>query len=178
VLAGSSMNRNVRVRDPDVAEGQLRSMVEKCKEVLRSRDPRYLGSLLTLANFLRVQWRHGDAAAAAEELIWCAVELESEYSAQVWCHGMEVLAACRYGNFDDGLAEATLRQVIDVCSMRWGLARCVCPVSFDAIGEMACARARAGPGASGRGCIQKTYEAGARTRCNWVTWALLAERAQ
>ena len=79
MLAGSSMNRNVRVRDPDVAEGQLRSMVEKCKEALRSRDPRHLGSLLTLANFLRVQWRYGDAAAAAEELIRCAVEPESEY---------------------------------------------------------------------------------------------------
>jgi len=110
----------IRLRDPDVVEGQLRSMVEKCKEVHGSLDCRYLAALLALADFLRVQRRYRDAAAAAKEVIHCASEGKFQFTAQARCRGMEVLARSQYGNFDDELAESTLRQAIATSSTEWG----------------------------------------------------------
>ena len=108
----------IRGRDPDLAEAQLRSMVEKCKEVHGNLDIRYMEALCGLSNFLLLQLRFRDAAAAAEEVIHCASE--SQDAAEMWCYGMRSLADCQYCNCDSELAESTLRQVIDVCGKTWG----------------------------------------------------------
>jgi hypothetical protein len=108
------IRRIVRGRDPNTAEGQLRSMAEKCKEVHGNLDHRFMVALLGLTDCFRVQSRIRDAAAAAEEVIRCASESNSGSAPDMWCYGMAILALCHYHNFDDELAESTLRQVIDV----------------------------------------------------------------
>jgi hypothetical protein len=109
-----------RVRDPDLAEDQLRTLVEKCEEAYGSLDPRYAKAVWAFADFLCVQRRYTDAAAAAEEVVRCAGERDPSDAAGIWCDGMGVLAYSQYSNFDDELAESTLRQVVDVCSTTWG----------------------------------------------------------
>jgi hypothetical protein len=110
----------VRDQDPNIAEGQLRSMAEKCKERHGNLDRRYEEALLGLAEFLRIQQRTRDAAAAAEEVIRSASECKSQDAPLRWCKGMNLLALCHYCNFDNELAESTLRQVLDVCGKTWG----------------------------------------------------------
>jgi hypothetical protein len=110
----------VRGRDPNIAEGQLRSMVEKCKETHGTLDRRYMEALLGLADFLSVQGRIRDATAVLEELIRRANKCNSQYAPAMWCYGMESLANCQHRNYDDELAESTLRQAINVSGNRCG----------------------------------------------------------
>jgi hypothetical protein len=114
------VHRIICGRDPDLAEAQLRSMVEKCKEVHGNLDIRYMEALWGLSDFLRLQRRFRDAAAATEEVIRCASESKSQDAAEMWCCGMRSLAYFQYCNYDNELAESTLRQVIDVCGKTWG----------------------------------------------------------
>jgi hypothetical protein len=107
-------------REPNIAEGQLRSMVDKCKEVHGNLDHRYMQALWGLANFLFIQGRTRDAATTTEELINCANERKSRLATQFWCQGMELLACCHHRNYDDELAGSTLRQAIDVSGTTWG----------------------------------------------------------
>jgi hypothetical protein len=109
-----------RDRNPGAAEGQMRSIVKKCKAVHGSLDYRYLHALWALADHLNLQWRLGDATAAVEELIRCASNSPSRHAAYMRCRGMEVLACCQYRRLDYESAEATLRQAIEICSTMWG----------------------------------------------------------
>ena len=112
--------RIARRRDPDVAEDQLRAIVEKCQEVHGSRDPRYAHALLQFAHCLRSRGRYTEAIAAAEEIIHCADECNFRLSEYIRCEGMEELAVCHYKNYDDDAAESILRQGIMVSSSIWG----------------------------------------------------------
>jgi hypothetical protein len=102
------------IRDPIVAEHQLRAIVEDCKEVYGSLDYRYAEAMLVLGDFLRFQKQYKDAAAAAEEVIRCTKEGNFGTARAMWCGGMELLAQSQYSNFHDESAESTLRRVIDV----------------------------------------------------------------
>ena len=109
-----------RVRNSDKAEAQLRAIVEGCKEAYGRLDHRYRNALLAFADFLRLQERYTEAAAAAEEVIRCAGGDSSPFDKRVWCRGMETVALCKYESYDDEAAEATLRQVIEMHSTTWG----------------------------------------------------------
>ncbi len=104
--------RVIRDRDSNLAEAQLRALVEKCKKVHGNSDPRYLEALLGLSRFL-VQRRTRDAEAAVREAIRCVSERKFRGSIELWWDGMDLLAQCQYLNFDIKGALSTLRQLID-----------------------------------------------------------------
>jgi hypothetical protein len=107
-------------RNPNKADAQLRTMVERCREVHGRFDSRYAEATLALATFLRYHVRYIESAAAAEEAIRCGREGRFSYATQMWCQGMETLARTQYQNHDDEQAESTLRQAIDVAITNWG----------------------------------------------------------
>jgi hypothetical protein len=107
-------------RDPGKAEAQLRTMIERCKEVHGNHDYRYGEAMLALADFLSGQRRYTDAAVAAEEVIHCTSEGTCSYASHLWCRAMTTLARTRYEILDDQSAVSTLRQVIDMRIAGWG----------------------------------------------------------
>jgi hypothetical protein len=117
---GNYIYRIGTVRDPVVAEYELHAMVKVCKEVDGRLDYRYAQAMLGLAKFLWFRGRYADAEAAAKEAIHCADVGNYRLAKGMWCNGMETLAAIQYQNFDDELAESTLRQLIDVNGNTWG----------------------------------------------------------
>jgi hypothetical protein len=109
-----------RGRDPNIAEAQLCSMVEKYKEAYGTLDLRYVQALLCLTDFFCAQGRIRDAAAAAEEAVYFSSKCESQHATGLWCNGMGLLADCQNLIYDGKLAESTLRQAIDVSRTTWG----------------------------------------------------------
>jgi tetratricopeptide (TPR) repeat protein len=107
-------------RNPNKADAQLRTMVERRREVHGKFDGRYAEATLALAAFLHYHGRYIEAAAAAEEVIRCGREGRSLYATQLWCQGMAMLACSHYQAYDDKQAESTLRQAIDVAISNWG----------------------------------------------------------
>jgi hypothetical protein len=107
-------------RHPGVAEEQLRAIVRKSKEICGRLDHRHVEAWLSLVDFLLFQGRYAEAATTTKNAIRCANEGKLHNTGDTWCHGMERLADCQYRNFDDELAESTLRQVIGVYSTSWG----------------------------------------------------------
>jgi hypothetical protein len=107
-------------RNLNKADAQLRTMVERCREVHGRFSSRYAEAKLALATFLRYHRRYIEAAAAAEEVIRCGREGRFSYATKMWHEGMVTLARCQYQNYDDEQAESTLRQAIDVVIANWG----------------------------------------------------------
>jgi len=107
-------------RNLNKADAQLRTMVERCREVHGRFSSRYAEATLALATFLRYHRQYIEAAAAAEEVIRCGREGRFSYATQMWREGMVTLAHCQYQNYDDKQAELTLRQAIDVAIANWG----------------------------------------------------------
>jgi hypothetical protein len=104
---------------PNKADAQLRTMIERCREVHGRFDERYTEATLALATFLGCHGRYTEAAAAAEEVIRCCREGGFSYATRLWCKGMQTLARTQYHDYDDEQAESTLRQAIDVATSCW-----------------------------------------------------------
>jgi hypothetical protein len=107
-------------RNPNKADAQLRTMVERSREVHGRFDGRYAHATLALAIFLRSHGRYIEAAAAAEEVIRCGREGRFSYAPELLQRGIETLAYNQYQNYDEEQAESTLRQAIDVAIGNWG----------------------------------------------------------
>jgi Tetratricopeptide repeat/Anaphase-promoting complex subunit 5 len=107
-------------RNPDNADAQLRTIVERCREVHGRFDCRYGEATLVLAIFLQHHGRYVEAMAMVEEAIRCASEGRFRYANYMWCECMDTLAFIQYLNYEDEEAQSTLRQVIDVRSTREG----------------------------------------------------------
>jgi hypothetical protein len=117
---GNYISRIGRIRDPVVAEYQLRALVKECKEVYGGLDYRYAEVLLSFGKFLCFWKRYTEAEAAAKEVIYCAEMGNSPTAKGIWCHAMDLLARTQYGNFDNESAESTLRRAVDVIGNTWG----------------------------------------------------------
>jgi hypothetical protein len=107
-------------RNPDNADAQLRTIVERCREVHGRFDCRYGEATLVRAIFLQHRGRYVEAMAMVEEAICCASEGRFRYANHTWCDCMETLAFVQYLNHEDEEAQSTLRQVIYVRSTSEG----------------------------------------------------------
>jgi tetratricopeptide (TPR) repeat protein len=103
-------------RNPDNVEAQLRTMVERYREVHGMSNGLYGEVTLVLAVFLQDHGRYVEAMATVEGAIRCASEGRLWYAKYMWCQGMEILANLQYLNYEYEEAESTLRQVIDAHS--------------------------------------------------------------